>query len=294
MIVAGRAVGGAEPLLVIAGPCVIESESFVLATAERIRAVAARVGLPLIFKASFDKANRSSLASFRGPGLEEGLRILERVRRELDLPVLTDVHDEKSLPAVAQVADVLQTPALLCRQTDFIVAVASQGRPVNLKKGQFLAPQDMTNVVAKARSTGNGAIMVCERGTSFGYHDLVADMRSIPILRTTGCPVIFDCSHAVQRPGAHGDRSGGAPEHIPVLARAAVAAGVAGVFVETHPDPARARSDADNAWPLERLGALLEMLKAVDETVKSRPFLEDELTGASAAEMGPARRSLPE
>ncbi|HEY8521261.1 MAG TPA: 3-deoxy-8-phosphooctulonate synthase [Gammaproteobacteria bacterium] len=287
MIIAGRPVGGAAPLLVIAGPCVIEGESFVLATAERIRAAAARVGLPVIFKASFDKANRSSLASFRGPGLEEGLRILERVRRELDLPVLTDVHDEKSLPAVAQVVDVLQTPALLCRQTDFIRAVASQGRPVNLKKGQFLSPEEMVNVVAKARSTGNGAIMVCERGTSFGYHDLVADMRSIPILRATGCPVIFDCSHAVQRPGARGDRSGGAPEHIPVLARAAVAAGVAGIFVETHPDPARARCDGDNAWPLERLGALLETLKAVDEAVKSRPFLEDELTGTSV-KMGAA------
>lgn len=277
MNVAGLTVGQGGPLLVIAGPCAIESESLVLATAEALKRISVRLGLPAIFKASFDKANRSSLTSFRGLGLEQGLRVLERVKRELELPVLTDVHDTSSLAAVAQVADVLQTPALLCRQTDFIVAVASQGLPVNLKKGQFLSPAEMANVVAKARAAGNERLLVCERGFAFGYGDLVVDMRSLASLRRTGCPVIFDCSHSVQRPGGRGGSSAGAREHIPVLARAAVGAGVAGVFIETHPDPAAARCDGDIAWPLARLETLLLQLQRIDEAVKAAPYLEDDL-----------------
>jgi len=276
MKLAGFPVGAREPLFLIAGPCVIESEALVLSTAERLKAIAAKLAMPFVFKASFDKANRSSLGGFRGPGLDEGLRILERVREELEVPVLTDVHEDTPLDEVAAVVDVLQTPALLCRQTDFIVAVASQGKPVNLKKGQFLSPWEMQNVVDKARSTGNAALLVCERGVSFGYNNLVVDMRSLAVLRGTGCPVVFDATHAVQLPGARGDSSGGEREHVPVLARAAVAAGIAGLFMETHPHPDAALSDGPNAWPLDHMPALLEQLKAIDALVKSRPYLETE------------------
>ncbi len=276
MKLAGFTVGAREPLFLIAGPCVIESEALVLSTAERLKVIAAKLAIPLVFKASFDKANRSSLGSFRGLGLERGLRILERVREELDLPVLTDVHEDTPLDEVAAVVDVLQTPALLCRQTDFIVAVASQGKPVNLKKGQFLSPWEMQNVVDKARSTGNAALLVCERGVSFGYNNLVVDMRSLAILRDTGCPVVFDATHAVQLPGARGDASGGERKYVPVVARAAVAAGVAGLFMETHPHPDAALSDGPNAWPLDHVPALLEQLQAIDALVKSRPYLEAE------------------
>ena len=238
--------------------------------------ITAKLAMPFVFKASFDKANRSSLGGFRGLGLERGLRILERVRVELDVPVLTDVHEDTPLDEVAAVVDVLQTPALLCRQTDFIVAVASQGKPVNLKKGQFLAPWEMTNVVDKARSTGNDALLVCERGVSFGYNNLVVDMRSLAILRATQCPVVFDATHAVQQPGARGTSSGGEREHVPVLARAAVAAGVAGLFMETHPDPDSALCDGPNAWPLASVAVLLEQLMDIDAVVKARPYLENE------------------
>ncbi len=276
MRLAGFDVDLNTPLFLIAGPCVIESEQLVLGTAERLKDIAAKLKLPLVFKASFDKANRSSLQGFRGVGLERGLRILERVRAELELPVLTDVHEDSPLDEIAAVADVLQTPALLCRQTDFIVAVASQGKPVNLKKGQFLAPWEMTNVVDKARSTGNDALLVCERGVSFGYNTLVVDMRSLAILRATGCPVVFDATHSVQQPGARGASSGGEREHVPVLARAAVAAGVAGLFMETHPDPDTALCDGPNAWPLASVAVLLEQLMAIDAVVKARPYLENE------------------
>jgi 2-dehydro-3-deoxyphosphooctonate aldolase (KDO 8-P synthase) len=277
MRLAGFEVGERAPLFLIAGPCVIENDELVLHVAERLREITARLAVPLIFKASFDKANRSSFGSFRGPGVERGLRVLERVKRELELPVLTDVHEDTPLADVAHVVDVLQTPALLCRQTDFIVAVAALGKPVNLKKGQFLSPCEMDNVVAKARSTGNDALLVCERGASFGYNDLVADMRSLAILRTTGCPVVFDVTHAVQRPGGLGASSGGDRRHVPVLARAAVAAGIAGLFIETHPDPDAALCDGPNAWPLDRMAALLDQLKDIDAAVKARPFLEAEL-----------------
>ena len=277
MRLAGFEVGAKTPLFLIAGPCVIESEALVMSTAEQLKAITVELGVPFVFKASFDKANRSSAGSFRGPGLERGLRILERVRSELDVPVLTDVHEDTPLDEVAAVVDVLQTPALLCRQTDFIVAVASRGKPVNLKKGQFLAPWEMTNVVDKARSTGNESLLVCERGVSFGYNNLVVDMRSLAILRATQCPVVFDATHAVQQPGARGGSSGGEREHVPVLARAAVAAGVAGLFMETHPDPDTALCDGPNAWPLGLVAQLLEQLLAIDAVVKSRPYLEDEL-----------------
>jgi 2-dehydro-3-deoxyphosphooctonate aldolase (KDO 8-P synthase) len=277
MRLAGFEIGAQTPLFLIAGPCVIESEALVMTTAERLKTICTELAVPLVFKASFDKANRSSLAGFRGLGLERGLRILERVRRELELPVLTDVHEDSPLDEVATVVDVLQTPALLCRQTDFIVAVASQGKPVNLKKGQFLAPWDMASVVEKARSTGNEALLVCERGSTFGYNNLVVDMRALAILRSTHCPVVFDATHAVQLPGAHGSSSGGEREHVPVVARAAVAAGVAGIFMETHPNPAAALCDGPNAWPLERVAVLLEQLKAIDTLVKARPYLENEL-----------------
>jgi 2-dehydro-3-deoxyphosphooctonate aldolase (KDO 8-P synthase) len=276
MRLAGFDVGLDAPLFLIAGPCVIESEALVMATAERLKTITSALGVPLVFKASFDKANRSAADSYRGPGLEQGLRILECVKRDLEVPVLTDVHEHTPLDEVAAVADVLQTPALLCRQTDFIVAVASQGRPVNLKKGQFLSPWEMDNVVAKARSTGNDALLVCERGASFGYNNLVVDMRSLAILRGTGCPVVFDMTHAVQLPGARGSASGGEREHVPVLARAAVAAGIAGVFMETHPDPDAALCDGPNAWPLDRVAVLLEQLQAIDALVKTRPFIETE------------------
>ena len=277
MRLAGFEVGSKTPLFLIAGPCVIESESLVMSTAERLKAITADLAIPFVFKASFDKANRSSVASFRGLGMERGLRILERVRSELGVPVLTDVHEDTPLDEVAAVVDVLQTPALLCRQTDFIVAVASRGKPVNLKKGQFLAPWEMTNVVEKARATGNEALLVCERGVSFGYNNLVVDMRSLAILRGTGCPVVFDATHAVQEPGARGASSGGERQHVPVLARAAVAAGVAGLFIETHPDPDAALCDGPNAWPLASVGALLEQLKAIDAVVKAQPYLEEDI-----------------
>jgi 2-dehydro-3-deoxyphosphooctonate aldolase (KDO 8-P synthase) len=242
-----------------------------------MRELTRELGIPYIFKASYDKANRSSKGSFRGPGMEEGLRILSEVRRQLGLPVLTDVHEDTPLAEVASVVDVLQTPAFLCRQTNFIVNAASQGKPVNIKKGQFLSPWEMRNVVDKARSTGNEQVMVCERGFTFGYNNLVADMRSLAVMRDTGCPVVFDATHSVQLPGGQGSASGGQREFVPVLARAAVAAGVAGVFMETHPDPSRALSDGPNAWPLDRMRALLAVLQDIDAAVKSRPYEESSL-----------------
>jgi 2-dehydro-3-deoxyphosphooctonate aldolase (KDO 8-P synthase) len=277
MNVAGSPIGERAPLFLIAGPCVIESEALVLSTAERLKEITSRLGVRLVFKASFDKANRSALSGFRGLGLARGLEILARVRRDLDVPVLTDVHEDTPLAEVAAVADILQTPALLCRQTNFILAVARQGRPVNLKKGQFLSPWEMRNVVDKARSAGNDQLLVCERGVSFGYNNLVVDMRALAILRTTGCPVVFDASHAVQQPGALGAASGGEREHIPVVARAAVAAGVAGLFIETHPRPDVALCDSPSVWPLARMRDLLEQLRDIDALVKSRPYLENEL-----------------
>lgn len=267
-------VGPDQPFFLIAGPCVIESEGLVLETAGRMKELTARLGVPYIFKASFDKANRSSRTSFRGPGMEEGLRILDEVKRQLGLPVLTDVHEDTPLAEVAAVVDVLQTPAFLCRQTNFIVNVCSQGRPVNIKKGQFLSPWEMQNVVDKARSTGNEAILVCERGFSFGYNNLVSDMRALAVMRETGCPVVFDATHSVQLPGGKGSASGGQREFVPVLARAAVGAGVSGLFMETHPDPDRALSDGPNAWPLDRMASLLETLTALDRVVKSKPYEE--------------------
>jgi len=274
MNLCGFEVGLDRPIFLIAGTCVIESEGSALETAAALREMTAELGIPFIYKSSFDKANRSSYQSFRGPGMEEGLRILERVRNEIGVPVLTDVHEDTPLDEVAAVVDVLQTPAFLCRQTNFIQRVASQGLPVNIKKGQFMAPWDMGNVVDKARAMGNEQIMVCERGVSFGYNTLVSDMRGLAVMRATGCPVVFDATHSVQQPGGMGDRSGGQREHVPVLARAAVAAGVAGLFMETHPDPARALSDGPNSWPLGRMRDLLSILVAVDSVVKSQPFAE--------------------
>jgi 2-dehydro-3-deoxyphosphooctonate aldolase (KDO 8-P synthase) len=274
MNLCGFPVGLDRPLFLIAGPCVIESEALALETAAKLREITAELDVPFVYKSSFDKANRSSHRSFRGPGLEAGLRILERVKTEVGVPVLTDVHEDTPLAEVASVVDVLQTPAFLCRQTNFIQRVAAQGLPVNIKKGQFLAPWDMRNVVDKARATGNTRILVCERGYTFGYNNLVSDMRSLAVMRETGCPVVFDATHSVQLPGGQGDRSGGQREFVPVLARAAVAAGIAGLFMETHPDPDRALSDGPNAWPLERMGALLEVLVELDRTVKSRPLAE--------------------
>jgi len=267
-------VGPNKPLFLIAGPCVIESEGLVLDVAGRLKEMTGRLGIPFIFKASFDKANRSSRASFRGPGMEAGLKALSRVREQFGVPVLTDVHEDTPLGEVAAVVDVLQTPAFLCRQTNFIVAVSSQHKPVNIKKGQFLSPWEMQNVVDKAQSTGNAQIMVCERGFSFGYNNLVSDMRSLAIMRGTGCPVVFDATHSVQLPGGQGNASGGQREFVPVLARAAVAAGVAGVFMETHPDPSKALSDGPNAWPLDRMASLLATLKELDDAVKKQPFEE--------------------
>ena len=274
MQLAGAHIGIDQPLLVIAGPCVIESETLVHEVAGRLREITQRLALPFVFKSSFDKANRPSKKSFRGPGLEQGLKVLEGVRRTFGVPVLTDVHEDTPLAEVAAVVDVLQTPAFLCRQTNFILNVAGCGKPVNIKKGQFLSPWEMRNVVEKARSTGNEHIMVCERGFSFGYNNLVADMRSLAVMRECDCPVIFDATHSVQLPGGRGESSGGQREFVPVLARAAVAAGVAGVFMETHPDPARALSDGPNAWPLDRIEPLLETLKALDAAAKARPFEE--------------------
>ncbi|MGO9512413.1 MAG: 3-deoxy-8-phosphooctulonate synthase [Steroidobacteraceae bacterium] len=267
-------VGPDRPFFLIAGPCVVESEALVIDVAGRLRDVTAKLGIPFIFKASFDKANRSSRASFRGPGIEAGLRALALVRKQVGVPVLTDVHEDTPLAEVAEVVDVLQTPAFLCRQTNFIIGVASQGKPVNIKKGQFLSPWEMHNVVDKARSTGNEQIMVCERGFSFGYNNLVSDMRSLAIMRATGCPVVFDATHSVQLPGGKGDASGGQREFVPVLARAAVAAGLAGLFIETHPDPAKALSDGPNAWPLDRMASLLTTLVDLDLAVKKGPFEE--------------------
>ncbi len=277
MNLAGWEVGLDRPLFLIAGPCVIESEALVLEVAGHLREITSALDLPFVFKASFDKANRSSHRSFRGPGLEQGLTILDKVRRQVRVPVLTDVHEDTPLGEVADVVDVLQTPAFLCRQTNFIQAVASQGKPVNIKKGQFLAPWDMKNVVDKARDTGNELIMVCERGVSFGYNNLVSDMRALAVMRDTGCPVVFDATHSVQLPGGQGSRSGGQREHVPVLARAAVAAGVSGLFMETHPDPQNALSDGPNSWPLQRMQPLLETLVELDRTVKARGLIEQQL-----------------
>jgi len=275
MELCGFEVGLNRPFFLIAGPCVIESEKLVLETAAALQALTATLQIPFIYKSSFDKANRTSSQSFRGPGLEEGLRILERVRTELGVPVLTDVHEDTPLDEVAAVADVLQTPAFLCRQTNFIQNVARQGRPVNIKKGQFLAPWDMKNVVAKAREVGNNQILACERGVSFGYNTLVSDMRGLAIMRESGAPVVFDATHSVQQPGGEGTRSGGQRQYVPLLARAAVAVGICGLFMETHPDPDRALSDGPNMWPLHQLEPLLQTLKELDAVAKSTPFLED-------------------
>jgi 2-dehydro-3-deoxyphosphooctonate aldolase (KDO 8-P synthase) len=279
----GHPVGLDQPIFLIAGPCVVESEELQLRTAERLKAITDKLGIVFIFKSSFDKANRSSDRSYRGPGMDEGLRILEKVKNALDVPVLTDVHDIPQIAPVAEVVDVLQTPAFLARQTDFIHAVAASGKPVNIKKAQFMAPHDMTNVVEKARNAAQAAgvneetIMVCERGASFGYNNLVSDMRSLAIMRETGCPVVFDATHSVQLPGGQGTSSGGQREFVPVLARAAVATGVAGLFMETHPDPANAKSDGPNAWPLDRMESLLTTLVELDRLVKARGFEEQSL-----------------
>ncbi len=267
-------VGLDRPLFLIAGPCVIESEGLALETAGQLKALCGDLGIPFVYKSSFDKANRSSGESFRGPGLDQGLRILQQVRKEIGVPVLTDVHEDTPLAEVAEVVDVLQTPAFLCRQTNFIQNVARQGRPVNIKKGQFLAPWDMGNVVEKAKAVGNSRIMVCERGVSFGYNNLVSDMRALAAMRATGCPVVFDATHSVQLPGGLGGSSGGQREYVPVLARAAVAAGVSGLFMETHPQPEKALSDGPNAWPLPHMRELLETLLLIDETVKKQGLIE--------------------
>lgn len=277
MRLCGFEAGLDRPFFLIAGPCVIESEQLALVTAFQLKEITTRLGIPFIYKSSFDKANRSSIDSYRGPGMEEGLRILQKVKAEMGVPVLTDVHEDTDIGAVAEVVDVLQTPAFLCRQTNFITRVASAGLPVNIKKGQFLSPWEMKNVSNKARSTGNEQIMVCERGASFGYNNLVSDMRSLAVMRDTGCPVVFDGTHSVQLPGGQGDSSGGQREFIPVLARAAIAVGISGLFLETHPDPANAKSDGPNAWPLDRMEALLKTLKNLDDVIKAGPFLEQEI-----------------
>ena len=280
MNLCGYSVGLDRPFFLIAGPCVVESRQLQMDVAGELKTICADLDIPFIFKSSYDKANRSSHRSFRGPGMEQGLRVLADVRRHVEVPVLTDVHREDEIGAAAEVVDVLQTPAFLCRQTDFIQAVASAGKPVNIKKGQFLAPEDMIQVVAKARdASGTDNILVCERGASFGYHNLVADMRALAIMRATGCPVVFDATHSVQLPGGKGTASGGQREFVPVLARAAVASGVAGVFMETHPRPDEALSDGPNAWPLGRMRALLESLKELDASVKRHGFPEMELMG---------------
>ncbi|QZP18179.1 3-deoxy-8-phosphooctulonate synthase [Methylophilales bacterium] len=268
-------VGIDQPLFLIAGPCVIESEDMTLRVAEELKNVCIKLGVPFIFKSSFDKANRSSNSTFRGFGMEEGLRILEKVKAQFDLPVLTDIHTTDQVKPVSEIVDVLQTPAFLCRQTDFITAVAKSGKPVNIKKGQFLAPGDMTQVVNKAKEANGNKdnIMVCERGVSFGYNTLVSDMRSLSIMRETNCPVVFDATHSVQQPGGKGDRSGGQSEYVPLLARAAVASGISGVFMETHPNPKEALSDGPNAVPLDYMSELLGTLKDIDELVKSRNII---------------------
>ena len=267
-------VGLDQPIFLIAGPCVIESEAMAMETSIKLKEITERLGINFIYKSSFDKANRSSGDSYRGPGIEEGLRILQKVKDEVGVPILTDVHENTPIDEVADVVDVLQTPAFLCRQTDFILRVANSGKAVNIKKGQFLAPWDMKHVVDKARSTGNQQIMVCERGASFGYNNLVSDMRSLAVMRETECPVVFDATHSVQLPGGQGASSGGQREHVPVLARAAVAAGVSGVFMETHPNPAEALSDGPNAWPLDKMESLLGTMLELDRIVKAKPFEE--------------------
>jgi 2-dehydro-3-deoxyphosphooctonate aldolase (KDO 8-P synthase) len=274
MNLCGFEVGLGQPFFLIAGPCVVESEQLQLDTAGTLKDITGRLGIPFIFKSSFDKANRTSSKSFRGLGMEEGLRILGEVKKQLGVPVLTDVHEYTPFDEVAEVVDVLQTPAFLCRQTDFIQKVAAAGKPVNIKKGQFLSPWDMKNVVEKARAVGNQQILVCERGASFGYNNLVSDMRSLAVMRETNCPVVFDATHSVQLPGGQGTKSGGQREFVPVLARAAIAVGVAGVFMETHPDPDKALSDGPNAWPLGKMESLLGTLKELDGAVKRAGFLE--------------------
>ncbi len=274
MNLCGFNVGIDQPLFLIAGPCVIESEQLAIDTAGQLKELTDSLGIPFIFKSSYDKANRSSTKSFRGPGIEEGLRILQKVKDDIGVPVLTDVHEDTPLDEVASVVDVMQTPAFLVRQTNFIQNVCRQGLPVNIKKGQFQAPWDMVQVVLKAREVGNDQIMVCDRGTSFGYNTLISDMRGLASMRQTGCPVVFDATHSVQQPGGQGTTSGGQREMVPVLARAAVAAGVSGVFMETHPDPASALSDGPNMWPLGNLKPLLETLKALDDVVKEKGFIE--------------------
>ena len=274
MNLCGFQVGLDQPFFLIAGPCVVESEQLQLDAAGTLKEITGRLGIHFIFKSSFDKANRTSGTSFRGPGMEEGLRVLAEVRRQIGVPVLTDVHEYTPMDEVASVVDVLQTPAFLVRQTDFITKVCAAGKPVNIKKGQFLSPWDMKNVVEKAREAGNDAIMVCERGASFGYNNLVSDMRSLAVMRDTQCPVVFDATHSVQLPGGQGNKSGGQREFVPVLARAAIAVGVAGVFMETHPDPDKALSDGPNAWPLGKMEALLATLKELDVAAKRAGFLE--------------------
>ena len=272
-------VGLEHPLFLIAGPCVIESQQMAIDTAGQLKEIATALNIPFIYKSSYDKANRSSNKTFRGFGMDEGLKILDHVRSQIGVPILTDVHTEEQVPHVAAVVDVLQTPAFLCRQTDFITACARSGKPVNIKKGQFMAPGDMKNVVQKAKEANGGAdnIMVCERGASFGYNTLVSDMRGLAIMRETHCPVVFDATHSVQQPGGQGDKSGGQREHVPVLARAAVASGIAGIFMETHPDPAQALSDGPNAWPLHQMRDLLEVLVDLDRLVKKAGFIESTL-----------------
>ena len=279
MKLCGFDVGIEHPIFLIAGPCVIESEQMAIDTAGQLKEMCAAIGIPFIYKSSYDKANRSSNKTFRGFGMDEGLRILDEVRRQVGVPILTDVHTEEQVKPVAAVVDVLQTPAFLCRQTDFITAVATCGKPVNIKKGQFLAPGDMKQVVQKAKEANGGLdnIMVCERGTSFGYNTLVSDMRGLAIMRETNCPVVFDATHSVQQPGGQGDKSGGQREHVPVLARAAVASGIAGLFMETHPDPAKALSDGPNAWPLGKMKDLLAVLIELDKVVKKAGFIEQTL-----------------
>lgn len=279
MKLCGFDVGIEHPIFLIAGPCVIESEQMAIDTAGQLKEICASVGIPFIYKSSYDKANRSSNKTFRGFGITEGLRILNEVRRQIGVPILTDVHSEEQVAEVASVVDVLQTPAFLCRQTDFITAVATCGKPVNIKKGQFLAPGDMKQVVQKAKEANGGAdtIMVCERGASFGYNTLVSDMRGLAIMRETNCPVVFDATHSVQQPGGQGDKSGGQREHVSVLARAAVASGIAGLFMETHPDPSKALSDGPNAWPLGKMKDLLEVLIDLDKVVKKAGFIESTL-----------------
>ncbi|PWQ95889.1 3-deoxy-8-phosphooctulonate synthase [Leucothrix arctica] len=277
MKLCGYEVGEQQPFFLISGPCVVESEKLTMEIAESLKEMTDRLGIPYIFKASYDKANRSSHDSYRGPGIAEGLRILEKVRTEIGVPVLTDIHEDSPLDEVAAVADVLQTPAFLCRQTNFIQSIAKLGRPVNIKKGQFLAPWDMGNVVNKAKATGNQDIMVCERGYTFGYNNLVSDMRGLATMRDTGCPVVFDATHSVQLPGGQGNASGGERQHVPVLARAAVAAGVSGLFMESHPNPAEALSDGPNSWPVHRMEELLKILMDIDNAVKANPYLESTL-----------------